>query len=172
MPDFKNIEYLKQGNQKQQIAYKELSELFIFQKLKEYTPTLCGTIPIAIDTDESDLDIICYCNNLSDFKSKITGLYIRQNDFEVHEKVNRNLKTIVARFSSRSFTIELFGQNRPVEEQEAYRHMLIEHKILLEKGETFRQHIIMLKKQGFKTEPAFAKLLGITGDPYIELLKL
>ena len=34
----------------------------------------------------------------------------------------------------------------------------------------FRRQIIDLKKQGLKTEPAFAKLLALTGDPYVELL--
>lgn len=50
--------------------------------------------------------------------------------------------------------------------------MLIEHQILLEKGESFRQEIISLKKQGIKTEPAFAQLLGLSGDPYEAILRL
>jgi len=50
--------------------------------------------------------------------------------------------------------------------------MLIEHKLLSTKGEKFRQDIIDLKNQGYKTEPAFAKLLGLGGDAYEELLKL
>jgi hypothetical protein len=50
--------------------------------------------------------------------------------------------------------------------------MLIEHSLLTEKGEHFRQEIIKLKRQGLKTEPAFAKLLGLDGDPYKAILKL
>ncbi len=50
--------------------------------------------------------------------------------------------------------------------------MLIEYKLLLEKGEEFRKEIISLKKQGYKTEPAFAKLLGVEGNAYEGLLKL
>ena len=38
-------------------------------------------------------------------------------------------------------------------------------------GEPFRQQIIELKEQGHKTEPAFGIVLGLTTDPYIELLK-
>ncbi len=51
-------------------------------------------------------------------------------------------------------------------------HMLIENEILIEKGIKFRKIIIDLKSNGIKTEPAFANLLGLTGNPYLELLKL
>ena len=39
--------------------------------------------------------------------------------------------------------------------------MIIEHKILEERGENFRQEVINLKKAGVKTEIAFARLLGL-----------
>lgn len=50
--------------------------------------------------------------------------------------------------------------------------MLIEDIILHEKGSAFRKRIIELKSYGIKTEPAFARLLGLQGDLYSELLKL
>jgi hypothetical protein len=68
------------------------------------------------------------------------------------------------------FPIEIFGQNKPTIEQNAYRHMIAEYKILEEKGEEFKQKIIELKKQGIKTEPAFGMLLGLE-NPYEDLLK-
>ena len=43
----------------------------------------------------------------------------------------------------------------------------------MKKGEEFRQQVVNLKKQGYKTEPAFAKLLGLNSEnPFDELLKL
>jgi hypothetical protein len=69
------------------------------------------------------------------------------------------------------FEIELFGQQVPTTKQMAYRHLIVEHNLLLQHGEIFRQLIIELKKQGCKTEPAFAIALGLKGDPYMELLK-
>ena len=50
--------------------------------------------------------------------------------------------------------------------------MIIERNILEEKGFEFKQKVKDLKSSGIKTEPAFEKLLGLEGDPYIELLKL
>lgn len=52
----------------------------------------------------------------------------------------------------------------------AFRHMVVEHQILCTREEGFRQKILNLKRQGYKTEPAFAKVLGLRGDPYEAIL--
>ena len=62
-----NIEYLLSGNHKQKTAYKILKEIDIFNILKSYNPILVGTIPINIDLDTSDLDIICQVNHFEAF---------------------------------------------------------------------------------------------------------
>ncbi|QCR22318.1 DUF4269 domain-containing protein [Pontibacter sp. SGAir0037] len=54
-----NIEYLKNGNSRQKQAYCILSEKGILSKLKIFDPILVETIPIDIDIENSDLDIIC-----------------------------------------------------------------------------------------------------------------
>lgn len=70
------------------------------------------------------------------------------------------------------FEVEIFGQTTPTRSQFAYRHMIIEYNLLNKYGEAFRQQIIELKQEGYKTEPAFAIALDLTGNPYLELLKL
>ncbi|GGG28710.1 hypothetical protein GCM10011323_35150 [Pontibacter amylolyticus] len=50
--------------------------------------------------------------------------------------------------------------------------MLIEHKLLLQHGDKFKQQVVQLKLQGYKTEPAFAQLLGLKGNSYEVLLLL
>jgi hypothetical protein len=82
----------------------------------------------------------------------------------------QNEPTIIASFFIEDFEIEIFGQNIPVQQQSGYRHMIIEYNLLLQFGEEFRKNIIDLKRQGFKTEPAFAELFGLSGDPYQALL--
>ena len=37
-------------------------------------------------------------------------------------------------------------------------------------GPAFKEQIRGLKRNGLKTEPAFAKLLGLNGDPYRAVL--
>ncbi|WP_210419390.1 DUF4269 domain-containing protein [Pedobacter sp. KBS0701] len=170
MINFLDISYLQFGNEKQVKAYQVLMDNKILEKLAFYHPILVGTIPINIDIENSDLDIICEVYDNDEFIDQIMAIFGPEKDFSVTESIK--FDAIKATFKIENFEIEIFGQNRPTMQQNAYRHMLIEYKLLLEKGEAFRQEIISLKKQGYKTEPAFAKLLGLEGNPYEELLKL
>ena len=170
MNDFLDITYLKTGNSRQQKAYGLLSKLGIFEKLSAYTPLLTGTIPIGIDIPGSDLDIICQCKDHLKFSRVLTRLFSKENGFHVTTRNQKNLLITVATFQAEGFEIEIFGQDIPTQKQKAYLHMMIEHKILNKMGPAFKADIIQLKNQGLKTEPAFAKLLGLPGDPYEALL--
>lgn len=55
---FLSIDYLKTGNERQSRAHEAILESRIFSELASFTPVLCGTIPIEVDIEESDLDII------------------------------------------------------------------------------------------------------------------
>lgn len=168
--NFLNIHYLKQGNQRQQSAYQTLINHQIMEKLEAYNPILTGTIPINIDIESSDLDVICHWEDKGNFIETLTKLFANENNFHLHECLIENQETIVCNFKVDTFEIEVFGQNIPSEHQNAYRHMLIEHQILQSENEDFRLKIIELKKNGYKTEPAFAKLLDLEGNPYHALL--
>jgi len=169
--DFTNIEYLKSGNARQQLAYKELNVLKIFQILSRYTPILSGTIPIGIDIPESDLDIICHCTDHEMFKLEIIKHFSHQKDFELKRITINGILSTVVRFKTDHFEFEIFAQNIPSEKQHAFKHMLKEHEILTSMGESFRNQVIQLKLKGIKTEPAFAQLLNLSGNPYTELLE-
>lgn len=175
MIDFTKIDYLKNGNERQKRAYEVLTRYQIFEKLKNYSPILAGTIPIEIDIEESDLDIICEVdlNFEEDFLEEVSFKKIipAETEVTVENIMIENEKAIVMNFRLEEFSIEIFGQNRPVTKQNAYLHMIAEYKILQEKGENFKQKIIKLKKQGIKTEPAFGILLNLE-NPYEDLLKM
>ncbi|MCD2258728.1 DUF4269 domain-containing protein [Psychroserpens luteolus] len=170
--DFKHIDYLKSGNNRQKRAYTVIKKLNILELLKTYDPILTGTIPIGIDLPDSDLDIICQCNNHCAFSVHMTKLFGHYDHFKIYTTTYQNIESTIAEFKTEQFSFEIFGQNIPTNQQNAYQHMVIEDRILTEKGSKFRQDIIELKSNGMKTEPAFAKLLGLSGDPYVELLKL
>jgi hypothetical protein len=166
---FRTISYLKSGNEIQRRAYEALTELKLFRDLAEYTPVLCGTVPIAIDVAGSDLDIILKAHDFARYMDEIKRRYGNLEGFRIKERTVKGVPTVIANFRFRSFDFELFAQPVPVEEQDAYRHMLIEHYVL-ETHPHMRPEIIRLKEAGWKTEPAFARVLGLTGDPYDELL--
>lgn len=172
MIDFTHIGYLESGNLRQREAYRALLQTDISGRLCEFGPVLIGTIPIAIDIESSDLDIACCFRDESVFRAKLVSEFAMLDDFDIESLVMHNVKTVVCRFRASGFVFEVFGQPIPVSEQFGYRHMLIEHAILSREGEKFREQIIRLKSEGMKTEPAFAQLLGINGDPYLGLLEL
>lgn len=169
--DFENIEYLKTGNARQRLAYETLVRNQIMFRIRQFDPILVGTIPIRIDIEDSDLDIICYYKDRNNFIKVITDNFKDTLDFEMFDLSELKTPAVCVNFKMDGFSIEIFGQDIPTQKQNAYRHMIIENRLLSERGETFRQKIIELKWQGIKTEPAFALLLGLTGNPYDELLK-
>ena len=171
MTDFTSIEYLKNGNEKQVNAFEVLTQNKVLSNLAEFEPILVGTIPINIDIENSDLDIICYWKSKVSFLEKINLLFEKETDFSIRETLINNKESIIACFKIEDFEIEVFGQNIPTKDQNGYRHMLMEYQILQSKGDDFRSEIIKLKQKGYKTEPAFAFLLGLKGDPYAELLE-
>ena len=170
MHSFDTLNYLQNGNARQQQAYKILTKSNIFEQLAAYNPILVGTIPIDIDIESSDLDVACYWVNKNQFKEDLMHFLGQKPEFRVSETFINGEESVIANFNIANFAVEIFGQNIPTKCQNGYRHMLIEHRILQERGEAFRQQIIALKRQGTKTEPAFGLLLGLENDPYQALL--
>ena len=167
MMDWRNIEYLSLGNAKQQKVYTILKETNILSLLNEYDPIVVGTIPIGIDIAESDIDIICNVSGFNKFRETIIFYFPLYHLFSEYSKE----EAYIASFSYSDMQIEIYAKDEPTVKQNGYRHMLIEHRILNIAGEEFKQEIIKLKEQGYKTEPAFGKLLNLT-DPYTDLLIL
>lgn len=167
---FDTIDYLKTGNTRQQRAYDVLTNHRILTQLAQFSPVLVGTIPINIDIESSDLDVICQWFDKNEFIAALHTAFGHHPTFKLWE--NPTHQAVVAQFEVGSFAIEIFGQNIPTFQQNAYRHMLVEDKLLAKYGEEFRQQIISLKRQGYKTEPAFGIALGLEGDPYLALLML
>lgn len=172
MLDFTRIDYLKDGNERQKRAYEILTKHRVFDKLKDYSPILAGTVPIEIDIKGSDLDLIFEVDLKyeQDFLDDLLFCQLIPHDVEVEYPIVNGEKCMTLNFMLEGFPIEIFGQNKPTKQQNAYLHMMAEYKILKEKGEEFKQRIIELKKQGIKTEPAFGILLGLE-NPYEDLLK-
>ncbi|MDY0931610.1 DUF4269 domain-containing protein [Chryseobacterium sp. CFBP8996] len=174
MIDFTKLDYLKIGNERQKRAYEVLTKYKIFTVLDYYSPILAGTVPIEIDVEGSDLDIICELDFKfeEDFLDDIAFSKIIpfEEDVKVEYPIINGENSIVINFMVEEFPIEIFAQNKPTIQQNAYCHMIAEYKILQEKGEKFKQKIIDLKKKGIKTEPAFGILLGLE-NPYEDLLK-
>lgn len=168
---FADIDYLRGGNSRQRAAFRVLTENGILTKLKAFDPILVGTVPIEVDTEKSDLDIICSFTDRKSFKTKLEREFGAAGGFTIHESTSVQPPAMVGNFSVGGFEVEIFGQPIPTQMQLGYRHLVIEYHLLREYGDPLRQRVVQLKREGHKTEPAFAIALGLTGNPYEELLK-
>ncbi|MFB9328359.1 DUF4269 domain-containing protein [Paenibacillus aurantiacus] len=167
---FTTIEYLRAGTARQIDTYGAITRLGILERLSDYRPVLCGTIPIGIDIEDSDLDIIMEVHDAERFLAIVCREYGHLSDFKTAQLKVRDVPTVTANFRYDGFEFELFGQPVQVKAQHAYRHMMIEH-LLLAARPGLKETILQLKRQGMKTEPAFALALGLAGDPYEALLR-
>ena len=170
--DPRTFAYLLQGNERQREAYRVLSDLRIFDVLKDYDPALVSTICVGLDTGASDLDIICRVTDQARFADVARTHYGEYPEYRLQQSQNRGLDCSVISFFAEPFEIEIYGEDRPIEAQYGFRHFLAFEKLLAVGGDQLRQKICALKKQGLKTEPAIAQLFGCTGDPYEEVLAL
>lgn len=168
---FKSIEYLRVGNDKQRLAYLAICKLNILNDLSEYCPILCGTLPIDISVKHSDLDIIMEAQDSIAYMEKVKHLYGNYEGFQLKEVTINHIYSVVTRFRYAEFDFELFAQPIKVDKQHAYLHMIVEHH-LLTKNPNLKEEVIYLKQLGMKTEPAFAKLLSLEGNPYDAILEL
>jgi hypothetical protein len=57
-----------------------------------------------------------------------------------------------------------------VMEQHVVRHMIVEERLLRHGGTEVRRQIRHLKSQGLKTEPAFAVVFRLPGDPLSDVI--
>lgn len=173
MFDWRDLSYLQTGTSRQQAAWQALFRTGVMAVLQPYDPVLAGTLPLQIDVDDSDLDIICECQDLDQFEASVRAAYEEKDGYAEERHFVGGVETGIIRFFSDGFWFELFAQPILVERQNAYRHMVLEARLLELGGPEARREIHLLKQQGIKTEPAFARYFGIPGeDPYLSLLRL
>ena len=170
--DLHELSYLADGTARQRDALRVIRELRLWENLAAYTPALAGTVPLGIDVEDSDLDIICQSDDLGDFICDVTELASRIDGLFVEECEVLGVRTVIASFRHEEWWIELFAQPVPVPEQYACLHLLVEARLLEIGGKAARDAIRELKRKGLRTEPAFARYFGIAGDPYEDLARL
>lgn len=171
LPDFENIAYLKSGSSIQLQAFNILTHSKILYHLQPFRPVVTGTLPLDLFIPgKSDIDIIIESDRLQAMERRLLEEFAGRKKITTKLMMIRKRPTLVCRFIQQDFPIEIFCQPVPVKQQLAYRHMVVEYWLLDKHGAQFRQQIINLKKDGMKTEPAFATALKLAGDPYDSLL--
>ncbi|MDR0907747.1 MAG: DUF4269 domain-containing protein [Rikenellaceae bacterium] len=160
---FTDISYLATGNPRQRHCYAVLTKTRVLELLAPYGAVLAGTIPLGIDVPSSDLDVICRVTDFDEF-----ARFARQNFGQYEDFAIRYLDRdrVVCGFFEEGEEVEIYGSPTPPRQTNGFRHMIIEARLLGVLGGQFTEKVRALRREGMKTEPAFAWLLGLTGDPY------
>lgn len=169
--DFLTLDYLKNGSEIQKRIFEVLENHQIFAKLKNYNPILAGTFPIGINIEGSDLDIIIETRDFETLEKLLITEFRHHTHFSINLIEINEVQSLICKFQLEEFPVEIFAQDQPSHLQNAYLHLVKEFDILEKEDDEFRKKIFELKNLGLKTEPAFAKSLGLRGDPYVEILK-
>jgi hypothetical protein len=119
----------------------------------------------------SDIDVLCFAPDARAFTDTVWRNFASAPAFTA-KQLTRTPRPVVASFEVAGWRIELYGEAIPVEQQRCWRHFAVERRLLALAGEGLRLPVLALRHLGLKTEPAFAAVLGLSGDPYLALLEL
>lgn len=154
-----------------QKVWSAVSNSKILNHFKSHYPLIAGTFPLGVNIPTSDVDVLLYSDNLQALEEKLKNQYSNQSDFEISQTEVDGLPTLICQFNWENVPFEVFAQKRHPVKQKAYRHFLIEERLLKLGGDHFYQKVLSARGGGLKTELAFGKVLGLD-NPYEELLTL
>lgn len=148
-----------------------IEQLDMLNRLAEFKPVVIGTPPLGIDTPSSDIDLACTSEELERFERVATAEFGTLEDFQCHRMRWQELDSIIIEFQAFQWPFEVFCQPIPTDKQWGVRHFQVEKRVL-KLAPHLKPLIVALKNSGMQTEPAFAKVLRLTGDPYLAVLEL
>ncbi|MGY0216341.1 DUF4269 domain-containing protein [Endozoicomonadaceae bacterium StTr2] len=149
-------------------AEAAVSESGIIGKLSHYSPEIVSTIFVELDTDSSDIDIVCSYQARDVFVNDLDSILEGFGSDTLKVSDDR----VVGVFHFNGFMFEIFASETPVALQPGYRHYQIMKRLVAAGGPDFAEKIRKLKATGMKTEPAICHLLQIAGDPYTCILDI
>ncbi len=133
--------------------------------LAAFDPHVVGTPPLGLDLPASDIDVLCHAPDPAAFISFLWLAYADRPHFSIRQWIDRD-RPVIASFEADGWCFELFGATRPVRQQDGWRHFEVERRLLQLGGVGLRRCVMEHRGRGLKTEPAFARALGLPGDPY------
>lgn len=153
-------------------VFAALRDSHVLEVLRAYSPLVAGTFPLGISVDNSDIDVILQARDLQALGNELREAFQNHADFSIRNTEKSGKATLICNFTFNGVPFELFAQDEPSVLQAAYRHFLAEERALKFGGDHLRGRVLALRAQGLKTEPAFAKALGLPGEPYEAVFKL
>ena len=148
-----------------------LAECGVLEVLTPFDPRVAGTPPLGLELPDSDIDVLCFALDPHRFTDTVWRAFSDAPAFTAKQWVDPP-RAVIACFEVAGWRIEVYGEATPIERQRGWRHFAVERRLLAIGGPNFRAAVLAVRRQGIKTEPAFATVLGLSGDPYIAMVDL
>ena len=144
----------------------------VLEALAGFDPYVTGTPVLGLDLPASDIDVLCHAPDQDAFEVAVRAAFGARDGFSARRWDDGAAPAVVAVFAAHGWAFEVFGQALPVAEQVGWRHFAVERRLLALGGAALRGAVLRRRRAGLKTEPAFADVLRLAGDPYQALLGL
>lgn len=150
---------------------RAIERLGILDVLRDCDPRVAGTLPLGIDVPGSDIDFLCHAADAGAFTQLVWSAFGDHAAFSIRQWAGDE-RPVIASFEAHGWAFELFGHPSPVAVQRGWRHFEVERRLLTLGGAPLRHAVRERRRQGAKTEPAFADSLHLKGDPYVAMLEI
>lgn len=137
-----------------------VSELKLLEMFKDHQPFIAGTIPLAIETPDADIDFLVRFSDPDEFSTLCRERFGSMSEFELSNGEAHGLPYSLCRFEYRGVPVEIFCSSLSTYKQNAFLHFQAEEKLLKYGPYSWQEQVVQLKMRGLKTEPAFAHLLN------------
>ncbi|GLS43790.1 DUF4269 domain-containing protein [Methylobacterium brachythecii] len=143
----------------------------LMETLARFDPRVVGTLPLGVAMPDSYIDVLAYAPDLHAISAVLLDQHGQEGGFFVRQWTTRG-RPVVAGFVAHGWAFEVFASAEPVATQPGWLHFAVEQRLLELAGDAFRDMVMQGRSRGLKTEPAFAKALGLKSDPYSTMLRL
>ena len=148
-----------------------IDELDLLGVLARFEPVVIGTPPLGLAVADSDIDVACYAVDGPEFERVAARHFGHLTGFAIRRFAVFGVPAITASFCYAGWPVELFCQAVRTQEQWGVRHFYVEQR-LLRIAPDLKDAVLARKRRGLKTEPAFAEVLRLPGEPYAAMLAL
>lgn len=143
--------------------------------LRDHDPVVAGPCPLGLDRPDSDVDVLCFAPPTAAFVEQVAATVPDANGVAWRQgRVDDQRDAVVVTLHLDDLPVEVVAQDRPTHEQRAYRRLVVARRLLVLGGAPLQTRVRdqRLGPDAVALEAAFARTLGLDGDPVAALLRL
>ncbi len=143
--------------------------------LRDYDPVVAGPCPLGLDGPECDVDVLCCGPPTSAFVEQVAATVPDAQAFAWHRVTfDDHPDVVVITLRLDDLPVEVVAQALPTREQLPYRRLVVERRLLALGGSRLQTRVRdeRLGPDLVEVEIAFARALGLDGDPVTAILRL